>query len=718
MPCRLPLGSVLTPMRWCCRVEGQDRLGDLLVLVAIGDISSGSSLLLFNASNLTTPCTRIHLSVNGALHVKLYRHPDGKVYAIVSMGMTRNATDYDRVVAVDVTDPRTPVQVAAVHTNCRCAEGVSIVGDMAFVGGFCNNNVALVDLSHLPQRLTLRKTATGPAYRLMVSAVFVPSTGKRKPLLLSAASSDPGGLFVFDYEKMAAGQIADVGRLVSAQTAFANRVHVRPDLQLAFLPLENSRPPPNHSKPVPPGGIAVVDMQSPSRPELRWVGKIPNATSRTYCLATKGEYLYAFGSPAQMFVYRMRTTPTPAPAPTRAACTCGNDCKSLVNPRRREKEAFLVAAAVKPRLWPTCPQAGRDACMPPIDWRNWDGLATTTTIVYAWGHPLRWFGNGTAYILPSEYGANHPFPDYGLLCQAHARGIRVIISIGDGGDRGNLTAMLPHPSRHAVLASNLARLVKQYGFDGLEVDFESAYKSSNTTVWAEYVAFLKTLSSTMHAVVPGSYVTMTHYCNPSPFMAANSHAVVAATDAVLVMCYGFNHRARFAPYMACPDCPLTGGWWGQGMDQIPALVAQGVPADRLIVSVSWEGKRYPCNEPASSSPTNCSFAKPAAGREAFDLIHLYEIEGMLSNRSTGCMPGWDNASATALMDCPAGVYPTSGVPASVRSQTWYQSARAIVARYRYASQVGAWAVGAYVAGSIGNRSEPAIWQALSRFLSG
>ena len=235
-------------------------------------------------------------------------------------------------------------------------------------------------------------------------------------------------------------------------------------------------------------------------------------------------------------------------------CPCGDLCHSLVNAPRPAREVFLVSQAVKPHPiggpWPL----GRSK--PPIDWRSWD-LSTATTIVYAWGHPFRWHGNGSVYAF-NEYGDVDPFPDYDLLCAAHARGIRVIVSVPGGSVYGNASAMLPNATRHRLLAAGLVNLTRAYGFDGIEIDFEGQYKSHDATVWSQYVAFLKVITAArpsalaellassalassalaprqvmggaMRGALPGAYLTITHQCGPTDFMAAHAADVVEATD--------------------------------------------------------------------------------------------------------------------------------------------------------------------------------------------
>ena len=71
------------------------------------------------------------MTLPGALHLKLYLNVStGKVYAIITTGLTHMATR-SSVVAVDVTDPRHPVQVASVRTACECTEGVIVIPNAA-----------------------------------------------------------------------------------------------------------------------------------------------------------------------------------------------------------------------------------------------------------------------------------------------------------------------------------------------------------------------------------------------------------------------------------------------------------------------------------------------------------------------------------------------------------------------------------------------------------
>lgn len=265
-------------------IEGQDRMGDLLVVAELGD-RPRSALITINATTFA-PLGRAELSVDGALHCKLYRAASSRTYAIITSGLTHNTSSRNHVTAVDVTDPWSPVEVAslALWGGAGCAEGVYVVDDVAFIASYCSAHVATVNLTALPSALTIAWQGQGAGYENMVSAMYNSSYGgSAQRLLFSASYAAPGGLVVFDADVLGAqGALREVGRLITHNTSRANRMHVRADLRLAFLPLEKS------DDGAERGGLAVVDLAEPAAPRLLLNMSIPNATSRSYCLSTKG----------------------------------------------------------------------------------------------------------------------------------------------------------------------------------------------------------------------------------------------------------------------------------------------------------------------------------------------------------------------------------------------------------------------------------------------
>ena len=145
-----------------------------------------------------------------------------------------------------------------------------------------------------PRRRGRGVAVTRPQRRYNASANAPPA------YLFSASYAAPGGVVVWDGARMANGSLAEVGRLISHNTSRANRMHLREDLGLALLPLEKSDDGSER------GGVALVDISTPTSPRLVLNQSIPNATSRAYTLASRGDYVYVFGAQAQeMYVYHL-----------------------------------------------------------------------------------------------------------------------------------------------------------------------------------------------------------------------------------------------------------------------------------------------------------------------------------------------------------------------------------------------------------------------------
>lgn len=269
-------------------VEGQDRQGDLLVVVA-----RSGALLTFD---LSEPDEVRHLATLeleadpgvvraligellrhvgggpfGALHTKLYRAADDRLYALVTAPASRE------LIAVDVTDPERPVQAGAVDTEVQFVEGIYVHRGHAFVGGFGSSAVyRVIDVSN-PGAMRVVASLHDESHRQMVSEM--------KPyhpdLLFAALWNDPGGLGVFHAGDPPSLRL--LGAVVRPELAWSNRVKVQDNL--AFLPLEQD-----------PGGFGVVDVADPRSLKLAAVVRGIRDVSKPYTLAVNRDHLYVFGT--------------------------------------------------------------------------------------------------------------------------------------------------------------------------------------------------------------------------------------------------------------------------------------------------------------------------------------------------------------------------------------------------------------------------------------
>jgi len=278
-------------------VEGQDRRGDLLVVVArrgallTFDVSRPDRIVEQGRLELATYGGSVGRMLSGllgwftgsfdALHVRLHDAADGRRYALVTATLT------GQLIAVDVTEPSQPRQVGALDTGVQLVEGIYVHRDHAFVGGFgWSESFRAIDVSD-PERMRVVHTLYDASYRQMVSAM----SARHPDLLFAALWTEEGGIGVFDVSDPPRFRL--VGRLVSPELPYANRVKLQGDH--AFLPLESE-----------PGGFAIVDVSDPGNPKLAHLQTDIPGVSTPYTLEVNRDHLYLFSSlEPRMVVFRL-----------------------------------------------------------------------------------------------------------------------------------------------------------------------------------------------------------------------------------------------------------------------------------------------------------------------------------------------------------------------------------------------------------------------------
>jgi hypothetical protein len=135
-------------------VEGQDRLGDLLVVVG-----RNGYVHLLDSSDPANISQIGFLDIPGfdgtfaALHVKIYSHHSGKQYAIVTSAKS------DRLIAIDITNPENPTLANTIETGIHGLEGIFVANlvqedeqrGYAFVGGYRSTRFSAIDLTNVTE---------------------------------------------------------------------------------------------------------------------------------------------------------------------------------------------------------------------------------------------------------------------------------------------------------------------------------------------------------------------------------------------------------------------------------------------------------------------------------------------------------------------------------------------------------------------------------------
>ena len=277
------------------RVEGQDRLGSLLVVCNVAD----GIVYTFDADAVAAgPVGACNLSVNGCLHVRLHSPADGHIYALVTSGF---ATAYgvpggaSCLVVLDVTDASRPLELLKVREGApRIPEGIFVHGTHAYIGGCADTRLSVYALGGLPSRVEYVRSLHDPAYKQLVcqdTRRGVRHADGEFALLYAALWAKPGGLGVFEVHS--SGEITETSRLVCDDLTWANRV-VMLGARCALLPLESH-----------PGGFAVVSHEADGRCQLLARRVFTSADDTCYCACANGGYVYAFAvRSSTMHVFR------------------------------------------------------------------------------------------------------------------------------------------------------------------------------------------------------------------------------------------------------------------------------------------------------------------------------------------------------------------------------------------------------------------------------
>jgi spore germination protein YaaH len=359
------------------------------------------------------------------------------------------------------------------------------------------------------------------------------------------------------------------------------------------------------------------------------------------------------------------------------------------------------------------------------DWRAASGTLDTAphlgqmTSVMPFGYTVT--NQGVLY--DSANISQTPWPAF--IAQAKAQNVRVIPTV-EWGNGDAEQAILSNATTRIALEDQIANIVKQNGFDGIDIDFEA--KQAATINY--FSTFLKGLYARMGnkwvyctaearmpledryspgATIPpdatdyaNNYTAMNQYCDRVEIMAYDQGTVDVRLDA-----------ARSAPYAPVADP----GW----VSDIVTLAAQSISRNKLIIGIPDYGYEY------TVTPVNGSFQYDV--QWAFNPAYATQIAaelGITPHRTSADEMGFAyNPSALAA------VAPTDGnstqtqqsapANATVQNQgsqvntsqpfnyvTW-SDAQAIADKVQLAHQLGVRGVAIF---SLGGAEDQGMWSVL------
>jgi len=282
-------------------LEGQDRLGNILVVIAIGsgvvyvlDTSDPSHLRALGSVALEG--VDDGAGFFPALHTKIYKPSDSdKTYAIVTSSKS------GKLVAVDISDPKTPRQVSTLQTGISNLEGLYVKGTYVYCGGFGDCVMLTVDISDIQHMRICNRLEknyynnlvaeldTNDSDLLYMSSYLARNSNDQEPAL--------GGLTVFDISQP--DKPVEISHAIRPELAYSNRVKVHEGY--AYLPIEPIK--------AEPGGIGIVDVSNPYHVVFNKFVQSDHAI-KPYALAVKANYLYVMGADSDNLVVKEIITVT------------------------------------------------------------------------------------------------------------------------------------------------------------------------------------------------------------------------------------------------------------------------------------------------------------------------------------------------------------------------------------------------------------------------
>jgi len=325
---------------------------------------------------------------------------------------------------------------------------------------------------------------------------------------------------------------------------------------------------------------------------------------------------------------------------------------------------------------------------------------------------------------PDEF-AKGPWPS--LIAAARQSGVRVIPSIlwGNGEE---MHRVLSNSTSRIALEDEIVALVRQYNFDGIDIDFE-AKKAETINYFSTFLKGLyqrmgnKWVYCTVEARMPLSdrylpgqtippdatnyandYVAMNRYCDRIEIMAYDQGTIAQRLNA-----------ARTAPYAPVADP----GW----VENIVALAAQSISRNKLIVGIPTYGYEYKVTplggggfkyerqwafNPTYALSLAAQFGVTPFRTSAGELGFTYTPPGSLN--AVG--PGFSNSVAPQQETPTSSVAQNSGsqvaTPQPFNYVTW-SDAQAIKDKIDLARRMGVRGVAIF---SLSGGQDPAMWSLL------
>ena len=219
-----------------------------------------------------------------------------------------------------------------------------------------------------------------------------------------------------------------------------------------------------------------------------------------------------------------------------------------------------------------------------------------------------------AFVTAGPDGRLNPgrsVPSRELAAEAHAAGVKVLLSLGGWGWDEQFRAIVADPEAEARYVNAVMKLVEEFDYDGIDLDWEYPDDPREIPGFERMTrTFRRRLDDLGAANGRKMLVTMAASSNPGTLDKLDPKFLVETMDWINVMTYDFagawSPRAGHnAPLFASSQDGPNGGSTERAMLH---LVGRGVPADRLAVGLPLYGRGF--HVPKPYAPNRDATDKP------------------------------------------------------------------------------------------------------------
>jgi spore germination protein YaaH len=304
-----------------------------------------------------------------------------------------------------------------------------------------------------------------------------------------------------------------------------------------------------------------------------------------------------------------------------------------------------------------------------------------------------------------------------IINAAHQAGDRVVVVVKAANQTGcdgacNINQLVTDPTGNSQKAaiSNIKAAIAAKSLDGVNVDLEGT-SVGYPNVQAGFTAFIRDLSSAVHAQWPSAYVTVDTYSGSASWDGGifKIGDLAPLVDGLFDMAYDM-YSANMQPGQAGPNAPLSGPWQYTDTLSVSQYLTKA-PASKILLGVPYYGYKWSTGTDQTTGTQ--PYAMGTSGAEADT------YSGILSDFSCALnlSKNWDAQASSpwATWWSPATNDPCGGNHNSWR-ELYYDNAQSLGLKYDLVNLNNLQGTGMWALGFDG--SSPDLWPVLAAKFGG